>query len=532
MHAVHRLVAVSAVTSVALWTVAVAPAMAAPPTGPQSVTLTEGGNWVIPADATNIKVVIKAPGADSVGFASSLVGQPGNGGVGYYLLDDAVAGETLTYIAGVEGGGVERPNYTNARGGQGAAIAIAGDLLAVAGGGGGGGYASWSNLDGDEAVAAGGDGGVAASPGVAVGGDGTPTDPQDRGAGQGGQIASGGAASSIASYADQSVYGGLDGGDTSSATTSVIMLAEGGYGGHVCGSGGGGYTGGAGGTADTFYDNADLVLSFGSAGGGSGFLADDSRIAWDSAHSPSTNAGNGSITVTYTMPSALTASPTSVDGTYGATYSGFPITATGGTGPYTYEVTGGSLPAGLSLNGGTGEISGTPNTVGDSSVTITVTDSALGEKQIQPVTVPFQIAADPAVTAPASATAGDTITISGTGFAPGTYTIELHSEPVTLATVTVDASASFSTSVTIPQATPEGAHSLVVVAGSVAFAASDITVAAAAPVDDEDDSDGEDGDTDELAQTGPMDQAPLLAGIALALLAVGFGVRVAGVRRF
>ena len=37
------------------------------------------------------------------------------------------------------------------------------------------------------------------------------------------------------------------------------------------------------------------------------------------------------------------------------------ITASGGTGPYTYAVTTGSLPSGLSLDGATGEITGTPD---------------------------------------------------------------------------------------------------------------------------------------------------------------------------
>jgi len=48
--------------------------------------------------------------------------------------------------------------------------------------------------------------------------------------------------------------------------------------------------------------------------------------------------------------------------------------ASGGEGPYTYAVTAGSLPPGLSLNGSTGEISGTPTTPGAYSFDITVTD--------------------------------------------------------------------------------------------------------------------------------------------------------------
>ena len=54
------------------------------------------------------------------------------------------------------------------------------------------------------------------------------------------------------------------------------------------------------------------------------------------------------------------------------------LNANGGTTPYTWSVSSGTLPAGLTLNASTGMISGTPTTAGSSSMTVMVTDNASG----------------------------------------------------------------------------------------------------------------------------------------------------------
>ncbi len=59
----------------------------------------------------------------------------------------------------------------------------------------------------------------------------------------------------------------------------------------------------------------------------------------------------------------------------GMPYS-FPLFALGGTTPYTFSVTGGALPAGLSLDSTTGTVSGTPNSTGSSNFTVQVQDSS------------------------------------------------------------------------------------------------------------------------------------------------------------
>ena len=51
------------------------------------------------------------------------------------------------------------------------------------------------------------------------------------------------------------------------------------------------------------------------------------------------------------------------------------VTATGGAGPYTFSLTTGSLPPGLTLNTSTGAITGIPTTAGKYTATVTVTDS-------------------------------------------------------------------------------------------------------------------------------------------------------------
>ncbi|WP_349644919.1 putative Ig domain-containing protein [Bradyrhizobium sp. Leo170] len=87
--------------------------------------------------------------------------------------------------------------------------------------------------------------------------------------------------------------------------------------------------------------------------------------------------GSAAYTLTISAPGALSLSP-SVGalggGTIGAAYSQT-VTASGGTAPYGYAVTSGSLPGGLSLDPSTGKISGTPTAASNSSFTVTATDA-------------------------------------------------------------------------------------------------------------------------------------------------------------
>lgn len=82
------------------------------------------------------------------------------------------------------------------------------------------------------------------------------------------------------------------------------------------------------------------------------------------------------------------------------------LSASGGQPPYSWQVTAGSLPSGLTLTSSSGAIGGTPAASGTTTFTVTVTDSA-GGVQSQAFTI-------------AVAPAGTGITITNTGFPSGT----------------------------------------------------------------------------------------------------------------
>jgi uncharacterized protein YhjY with autotransporter beta-barrel domain len=95
------------------------------------------------------------------------------------------------------------------------------------------------------------------------------------------------------------------------------------------------------------------------------------------AATPSGAAEPASAPVVQTVPNAieLTVSPATLEaGEVGAAYNQT-LTAHGGSGPYTYRVTAGSLPAGLTLSR-SGRLSGTPVARGLARFTITATDAS------------------------------------------------------------------------------------------------------------------------------------------------------------
>ncbi|WP_042415288.1 putative Ig domain-containing protein [Streptacidiphilus anmyonensis] len=82
---------------------------------------------------------------------------------------------------------------------------------------------------------------------------------------------------------------------------------------------------------------------------------------------------SGSVTVDVVGPAAVS-SATVPDASLGKPYSQS-LTASGGTGAYTWQVSSGALPAGLTLSPDSGVISGTPTTAGTASFSLRLTDA-------------------------------------------------------------------------------------------------------------------------------------------------------------
>ncbi|WFR78412.1 putative Ig domain-containing protein [Janthinobacterium rivuli] len=138
----------------------------------------------------------------------------------------------------------------------------------------------------------------------------------------------------------------------------------------------------------------------------------------------------GTVTVTVGAPTVSLAPASLPNPAAEAAYS-TTLTAAGGTAPYTFSVTSGSLPAGLSLNTATGVLSGTTNVAGSFPFSIKVTDSSTGAGAPFSATNSYTLAvAAPVLTlTPASLAAiraGDaysqTFTAAG-GVAPYAYSV-------------------------------------------------------------------------------------------------------------
>ena len=136
-------------------------------------------------------------------------------------------------------------------------------------------------------------------------------------------------------------------------------------------------------------------------------------ISSGSQGSSSTNSGAFAIT-TASLP----------NGTVGAAYSAA-LSASGGIVPYAWAVVSGSLPTGLTLNGSSGAISGTPTASGQSSLTLQASDSSSSPQTISKTFVISVSAPGAPLTITTSSLANGT---TGTGYS-STVTISGGSAP-------------------------------------------------------------------------------------------------------
>jgi hypothetical protein len=196
------------------------------------------------------------------------------------------------------------------------------------------------------------------------------------------------------------------------------------------------------------------------------------------------------ITGGFTVVGSLTIQTTSLpDGQQGVPYSAS-VLVSGGTQPYTWAITSGALPTGVTLNTSTGVISGTPSVSGTFTITVGVNDSS-SPVQTKSASYTFTLVGVAVITgaSPASghqADTSDSITLTGqfTHFVQGQTSVSFGSSDVTVipGSVTVNSATSVTVSISIATTALIGARNVTVTTGSeVAVGNSVFTVLAGVP---------------------------------------------------
>jgi hypothetical protein len=125
----------------------------------------------------------------------------------------------------------------------------------------------------------------------------------------------------------------------------------------------------------------------------------------------------GTAVKTITIYPALTVTTASLPAATQNVYYHQTLAAAGGAAPYTFAVSTGALPAGLSLNAATGAITGLPATAGTGSFTVQVTDSGVPH---QTSSVSLSVAVAPAMSIAAASLPPGTVGM------PYSYTLSVQ----------------------------------------------------------------------------------------------------------
>jgi hypothetical protein len=341
-------------------------------------------SWTPPAGVSAATVILDgASGGAGAGISFSPHEPGGNGatvtatipvmaGEAYQVLVGGAApgdgNESGGFNGGGTGGSGGKGNVGFVAGGGGGAstFALGSAVLAVAGGGGGGGGNGFGTGPGGGGGPGGGPGGPSAGAGSAGGtnsaGGGGGGGGQPGTAAAGGQGGSGGAAGFFKLGIGQAGTAGASGTGGSGGTN---------FGGGDGGGGGGGYFGGGGGGSGGA--NVETVVGGGGGGGGGGsdFVTSSATAA---TVTDGTWSGNGQVIISYTVSPLKVTTASLPGGQVGTAYGPATLAATGGVAPYSWSVSSGSLPPGLSLSTA-GVISGTPTAYGMFDFTVTVTDA-------------------------------------------------------------------------------------------------------------------------------------------------------------
>jgi outer membrane autotransporter protein len=140
--------------------------------------------------------------------------------------------------------------------------------------------------------------------------------------------------------------------------------------------------------------------------------------AIDTSAAPGPYTASQTYVLAVGAPTLLLPAPPLPGATLAQAYTATVEPASGGTAPYSYAVTGGAVPPGLSL-AASGTISGTPTTLGTFNFTVTATDSSTG------VGAPYSVSSAMAITVADGLPVADNVSTSVAYGAPAA--------PVTLA---------------------------------------------------------------------------------------------------